>query len=166
MRVTHHHTSATIIGFVVMMTLGCDGSNGPPTGPTTGSMQITVSTQGANPDLDIDGYGVVVDDRAPMAIGVQGVLTIAGLAPGSHFVNLDGLASNCYIVAANQRRVHVVASGLAQLVVYNVLCIPRGIGGPSDGCPWDCFDWSQSAALSKYGIVSAKGRVFKPARVP
>lgn len=142
MRVTHHHTSVTLIGFVIVMTLGCDGSNGPATGPTTGAIHTTVSTEGANPDLDIDGYGVMVDGRAPMAIAVQGELTIAGLAPGSHLVNLSGLASNCYIAATNQRRVDVVAGGLAQLVAYNVQCIPRPTG-PGDGCPWDCFDWSE-----------------------
>jgi len=137
MRVTHRHTSATVIGFVVMMTLGCDAS----TGPTTGSIHVTVSTEGANSDLDTDGYGVMVDTKAPTAIDVQGALTITHLAPGSHLVNLDGLASNCYVVAANQRLVHVVAGELAQLVAYNVLCIPKTTRG---SCVWDCDYWSQS----------------------
>lgn len=162
MRVTHHHTSATLIGFVVIMTLGCDGSNGLATGPTTGAIHITVSTDGTNSDLDTDGYGVMVDGTGSMAIGVQGAVTIDHLAPGSHLVNLDGLAANCYVVAANQRRVHVVASELARLVAYNVQCIPRTTGGDCS----DCDIWSQSVRLSRYDMVSAKGRVSKPARAP
>jgi hypothetical protein len=161
MRVAHHHTSATLIGFVVMMTLGCDGSNGPVTAPTTGAIHITVFTEGANLDLDTDGYGITVDGRSAWAIGIYGALTIDHLAPTSHFVNLNGLASNCS-VATNQRWVDVVAGGLAQLA-YNVECHPM----PTDGdCGWDCYYWSQSARPSRYDIVSAKGRVFKPARVP
>lgn len=166
MRVTHHHTSATLIGCVVMMTLGCDGSNGPPTGPatgpTTGAIHITVSTKGADPDLDIDGYGVMVDGRGPMEIGVQGAVTIDHLKATSHFVTLNGLASNCSVAASNERWIDVVAGGLVELA-YNVECQPL----PADGdCGWECDFWSQSARASRYDIVGAKGRVFPPARAP
>lgn len=144
MRVTHHHISATLIGFVVMMTLGCDASNGPATGPatspTTGAIHITVSTEGATPDLDTDGYGVMVDGRGPMAIGIQGAVTIDHLTPTSHFVTLNGLSSNCSVSASNERWVDVVAGGLAPLA-YNVQCLPRTTDGD---CGWYCYYWSQS----------------------
>ena len=166
MRVIHHHTFATLIGFAVIMTLGCDGSNGPPTGPATGpatgAIHITVSTVGASPDLDADGYVVMVDRRGSMEVGVQGAVTIDRLAPTTHLVNLNGLASNCSMAASNERWVDVVGGGVAQLA-YIVECGPL----PTDGdCGWDCYYWSQSARPSRYDIVSAKGRVFKPARVP
>ena len=164
MRVTHHHTSATLIGFVVMMTLGCDGSNGRATGPTTapatGAIHITVSTEGANADLDTDGYGVMVDGTSPMTIGVQGAVTIDHLSPTSQFVTLYGLASNCSVAASNERWVDVVAGGLAQLA-YKVECQPR-----EESCGWYCYYSRQSALSSRYNVESAKGRVFKTARVP
>ena len=141
MRVTHQHKSATLIGFVVMMTLGCDGSNGPPTGPaaaTTGAIHITVSTKGADPDLDIDGYGVMVDGAGLKEIGVQGAVTIDHLKATTHFVTLNGLASNCSVAASNERWVDVVAGGVAELA-YTVECDPM----PTD-CGWDCLPWSQS----------------------
>ena len=161
MRVTHHHTSATIIGFVVMMALGCDGSTGPVTAPTTGAIHIKVFTEGANLDLDTDGYGITVDGRF-WAIGIYGALTIDHLAPTTHFVNLSGLASNCSVAASNERWVDVVAGGLAELT-YTVTCDPM----PTDGdCGWDCYIWSQSIRPSADDIVSASSRVFKPDRVP
>lgn len=159
MRVTHHLTSATLIGFVVMMTLGCDGLDGRVTGPTTGAIHITVFTEGANLDLDTDGYGITVDGKSAWPIGIYGALTIDHLAPTSHFVNLSGLASNCSVAASNERWIDVVAGGLAELAYY-VECTPR----PTEGdCGWDCYYWSQSARQSRYDIVSAKLRVFRPA---
>ena len=141
MRITHHHSSAALIGFVVMMTLGCDRSNGLPTGPApTGAIHITVSTEGANPDLDTDGYGITVDGSFGLEIGVQGAVTIHHLAPTSHFVNLNGLASNCSVAVSNDRWVDVIAGGLAN-IAYNVKCDPRPTGGD---CGWYCDYWSQS----------------------
>ena len=126
---THGHTSATLISFVVMMTLGCDGSNGPATGPTTGAIHITVSTEGKSGDLDTDGYGVTVDGRAPEAIGVQGALTIADLAPGSHLVSLLGLAANCSVLGTNPRSVDVITgdkTAAPVTVAFSVSCIGTG----------------------------------------
>lgn len=142
MRLTHYNSSSTLIGFVVMMTLGCDGPNGPPTGPLTapktGAIHIIVSTDGADSDLDTDGYGITVDAKFGLAIGVQGAVTIDHLAATTHFVNLNGLASNCSVAVSNNRWVDVVAGGLAELA-YKVEC------HPTDGdCGLDCLPWSRS----------------------
>jgi hypothetical protein len=148
---------------MIVMTLGCDRSNGLPTGPATspqtGAIHITVSTEGSSADFP-DGYGIMVDGRGPMAIGVQGALTVDYLAPTSHFVNLVVLASNCS-VAQNDRWVDVVAGRIAELV-YNVKCDPKSTDGD---CGWYCYYWSQSVRPPRYDIVSAKARA-KLARVP
>jgi len=160
MRVAQHDTSVTLIGLVIVMTLGCDRSRVLPTGPTaTGAIHITVSTEGASSDIDPDGYGVMVDGKGPMVIGVQGALTIDYLVPASHFVNLTDLASNC-AVAPNEQWVDVAAGGLAELA-YKVECNPIP---PEEDCGWDCYYWSQSAQQSSYDIVSTKGRDFTPVR--
>jgi len=159
MRIIHYYPPAAIVGFVVMMTLGCDGSNGPTTGPpATGAIRITVSTEGADPDLDTDGYRITVDGRSGWDIGVRGAVTIDHLTQTSHFVILNGLASNCSVAASNERWVDVVAGGLAELA-YSVKCDPM----PTD-CGWDCYYWSRSVPPSMYDTVSANGRVSKPAR--
>jgi hypothetical protein len=56
-------------------------------------VQVTVATDGI--DLDPDGYGVAVDGALPVAIPVNGTVSITRLTPGSHTVDLGGIVGNC-----------------------------------------------------------------------
>ena len=76
-------------------------------GPTTGVLQVTVSTSGA--DIPANGYTVSVDSGAGQAVTVNGALTISGLKAGTHSVTLYSVAANCTLSGANTRAVDVIA---------------------------------------------------------
>lgn len=84
----------------------------------TGSLQITTSTTGQNPDPD--GYVVTVDGGQNEVIGSNASVTLHNLVPGARTVELTGVASNCS-VEQNPRVVTVVPSGTAQ-TTFNVSC--------------------------------------------
>jgi TolB protein len=95
------------------------------TGTGTGSISVTTQTTGSN--LDPDGYTVAVDGGSPQTVGVNGSLTIAGLSPGNHSVQLAGIASNCTVGAPNPRTVSVT-SGATVATTFQVSCVATGTG--------------------------------------
>src|SRR5580765_3051799 len=136
-----HHLTAAILRLtrrdftalvgVVILRLGCGDSTGPiinglPPGPTTGAIQVVVETAGPDGYVDPDGYSVSIDAGLGHALAIQGTLTIADLAAGSHLVRLGGVASNCLVGGTNPRSVDVVASLNAadpRLVYFFVTCV-------------------------------------------
>ena len=89
--------------------LACSGEN--LSAPTTGSVQVTVATTGADPDPD--GYAVTVDGSDRGTLGVSGTLTVEGLGAGDHLVGLSGVAGNCQVQGGNPRTVSVAAGATA-----------------------------------------------------
>jgi hypothetical protein len=85
-----------------------------------GSIVVSVITVGE--DLDADGFEVVVDGLAPVAIDINGSMTATGLAPGEYTVDLRDLAFNCSVNGANPRQVTVNA-GAETPVVLEVACL-------------------------------------------
>ena len=93
--------SVSMAGALALLVAACGGPA--PTGPLdeappapqlpTGSIQITVATSGAS--LDPDGYQLLLDGSPNGPIAVDGTLTLE-VDVGLHFVQLDGLAFNCY----------------------------------------------------------------------
>src|SRR5947209_13453674 len=88
-------------------------------GPTTGVLQVSVSTSGA--DLPTNGYTVSVDSGAGQPAPVNGKLSLAGLNAGGHGVTLYGLATNCTLSGVNTRAVEVIA-GDTVVVAFSVGC--------------------------------------------
>jgi len=88
-------------------------------GPTTGVLQVTVSTSGA--DLPANGYTVSVDSGPGQAVTVNGAVTISGLNTGTHSVTLYGVAQNCALSGVNTRAVDVIAGDTVP-VAFNVGC--------------------------------------------
>ena len=86
---------------------------------TSGSMAVSASTAGE--DIDPDGYEVVIEGGAPSAIGINGSMTIGGLAPGDYWVELQGEAFNCDVGDSNYRSVTVTAGQETQ-VTFSVNC--------------------------------------------
>jgi hypothetical protein len=77
---------------------GCgDGSTEP--APTTGSIEIAVTTTGES--LDPDGYTIALDGGAAVAIGVNETRTLPQVSPGDHSVQLEAVASNCALAVNN-----------------------------------------------------------------
>ena len=96
----------------------CGGGEGL-TGPTTGTLEVASSTSGA--ELDPDGYTVQIDTEPARGIGIAGTIRSTGVAPGTHTVQLGGLASNCMVSGDNPRSVSV-ARGETATVTFEVKC--------------------------------------------
>src|SRR3989442_12415097 len=84
-----------------------------PLAPRIGDVRLTVATSGA--DLDPDGYSVVLDGGAGLAVAVNDSRTISGLSAGRHSALLSGLAPNCTVGGANPRDIEVGTRETTQL---------------------------------------------------
>lgn len=78
---------------------------------TTGSLEVTATTTGNEPDPN--GYGVSVDGSLEQTIGINGTVTFSDLPPGDHEVELTGVAGNCSVAGENPRNVEVTAGATA-----------------------------------------------------
>jgi hypothetical protein len=87
----------------------------------TGSLTVTASTSGSNPDSD--GYSVVVDGGQSTSLASNGSASFTGLQAGSHTVTLStsSIAANCTLSSTNPQTVSVAAGGTAT-ATFNVTC--------------------------------------------
>ena len=100
----------------------------PPT--SSGTLRITTVTTGGG--TDPDGYSIAVDGGAAQPIAVNGNVSLANVAAGSHSVGLSGLAANCALQGANPRSATVGAGATAQLR-FEITCTGGGGGGGGGG---------------------------------
>ena len=130
----HLHRTALppiMLGAGLFILVACGGED--LVRPTTGTLEVTTSTTGA--DLDEDGYLLTLDDRPEEAIDVREDLAISDLAPGDHFVTLSGVAQTCTLVGAGARTVTVIAGDTVN-VTFRINCesitppAPPGGGDP------------------------------------
>jgi len=93
-----------------------------PPPPTTGDLTVITSTTGASPDPD--GYSVTVDDATSQSIATNSTsgVSFTGLTPGSHKVELTGVAANCTVTAPNPRTVSVTAGG-PNATTFAIACV-------------------------------------------
>jgi hypothetical protein len=101
----------------VAASLACKGSSLDV--PTTGSLEVTASTTGSEPDPD--GYTVQVDDGTEQAIAPAGVYSSPDLSSGNHTVQLGGIATNCAVAGGRARTVDVRA-GEKTMVPFEITC--------------------------------------------
>jgi hypothetical protein len=106
MNKTHPSLVAALLGLTAILTVGC-GDSGGPAEPTTGTLEITVSTDSANVAVDPGGYTLVIDGGAGQAVGANATVTITGLPTGPHLVRLDGVAPNYAVNGNNPRWAYV-----------------------------------------------------------
>jgi hypothetical protein len=97
----------------------CGDDNNVVNPPTTGSIQVTAATSGAEPDAD--GYTVSVDGAGGQAVGVNGSVTFTNQAAGDHTVELSGVAANCTVAGDNPRTV-TVAAGTTAPTTFSITC--------------------------------------------
>jgi hypothetical protein len=97
-----------------------------PAPPQTGSIHITTRTSGDNQDGD--GYDVVVDGGTSQHMQSTDAITVNGVDPGDHTVELSGLASNC-TVDGEHRDVTVTAGETAN-VDFNINCSAPSVNNP------------------------------------
>lgn len=97
--------------------LACSGDD--LSGPTTGSIEVTTATSGA--EVDPDGYIVQVDADQPQPIGSSSTFRSASVSPGNHTIRLAGMASNCALAGDNPRPV-TIAAGETTAVLFQAIC--------------------------------------------
>ena len=85
----------------------------------TGALQVTTVTVGDT--LDPDGYTVTLDDVTAEAIPINGSVTFSALEPGSHSVELGGVARNCSVSGENRQTATVTAGATTQ-VSFGINC--------------------------------------------
>lgn len=99
---------------------------GAPSAPalTAGSIRVEVATSGTGAP---EAYEVIVDGGEPRAIAPNASLTVSGIAPGAHTVELAAVPFNCVVDGANPRET-IVAEAATSEVSFAVSCeaVPRG----------------------------------------
>lgn len=129
-----------------------------------GDLEVTASTTGDDPDPD--GYTVTVDEADPRPLDPNGTVTVAGLARGTHGVELGDVASNCSVQGENARQVEVPAGGTGS-TTFEVECEARegdlevraSTSGPfadTDGYEV-ILDADRSRSLGPNGAVTFRG---------
>ncbi len=96
----------------------CDEAT--PTGPTVGTVRVTATTSGPNPDTD--GYTVSLDGGTGLALAsTGGEVFFTNIAPGTGSVELTDVAGNCTVDGANPASATVTA-GDTTTVAFDVTC--------------------------------------------
>jgi hypothetical protein len=124
--------------------IGCGGGD-VTVPPTTGALEITTSTSGAEPDAD--GYVVQMDAGAAQAIGPAATLTMSGITESNHRVQLGEVAANCTVAGGNPRTVGIIA-GETTTVSFAVTC---------SATPLLWQNMAGGAASSEYALVDVWG---------
>lgn len=93
-----------------------------------GALQVITHTTGAR--LDPDGYQLVLDDDAPLGIGIEDTLELPGLPIGGHRLRLAGLASNCVAADLPFRTATIVPADLTT-VRFEISCLEPPVEGTS-----------------------------------
>lgn len=144
---------------MLITALGCSGGDNP-TGPATGTLEITASTFGLEPD--VDGYTIQLDGESPQAISSEGTLRTEGMT-GNHSIQLGGIAANCAVSTQNPRAISITP-GQTTTVSFTVTCrattgslqVTSSTSGPSsdpDGYTIT-LDGTQRGALGTSGGVN------------
>lgn len=108
-----------ILFVIAASTLACQGDN-LPLAPAVGTLEITASTTGAEPDAD--GYTVQMDDQPAQVIGAAATVQATAITAGNHTVQLAGIAGNCSVVGENPRSI-IITAGETTTVSFEVACI-------------------------------------------
>jgi hypothetical protein len=117
-------TSPLITALATWACAAC--SPGAPSSPgvTTGSILVGVATSGAEAP---DAFQVTVDDGRAHGVSSNGSVSLGGIPPGTHAVELISIPVNCAVDGSNPREAIVGEAGTAE-VGFTVLCVtvPRG----------------------------------------
>lgn len=110
---------ASLATLVVFGNGACGGSDSSGPEDESGELDVTTSTRGLR--LDPDGYAIIVDDGAPLAIGTSGTVTVSDLPTGPLGVELSDRASNCSVEGDNPRVVAIDAGAVAR-TTFQLVC--------------------------------------------
>jgi len=97
--------------------LACGGED-PPTGPTTGTILVTVATIGQGVPAD---YRAVLDGGESRPVTINGTVLFRGVSAGEHTLALTDVPSNCSVTSPNPAAVTVLG-GETSSVAMAVSC--------------------------------------------
>ncbi len=90
-------------------------------GASTGAIEVSTVTAGRGSDPD--GYSIHLDGGVDgPTIGLNARVTITPVSPGSHSVELGGLAPNCSVFDGNTSQTVDVAPGVTATVAFTITC--------------------------------------------
>lgn len=89
-------------------------------GVAPGSVEITVTTTGANPDAN--GYQLVLNEATSQLVDANGTATFVGLQPGSYQVTLFGLDGSCAVQGSGASQIFTITSGMVTTVGFTIDC--------------------------------------------
>jgi hypothetical protein len=121
MRSGHRLLAAAIWVTFSLTWLGCGGGGSDITVPQLGTLEVTTSTSGPEPDPD--GYLISVDGGQPTPVGANAIFRLADLPAGQHALELSGLAGNCFVTGGTRLEVGVAADEVTA-ASYAVTCEP------------------------------------------
>jgi Tol biopolymer transport system component len=108
-----------VVGLAACESSGTDPDPGPGPGGPPGTMTLVTATSGTQPDSD--GYTIMLDGTAHGSIGPTDSVTVEGLEPGSHAVELADIEFNCATLGQFTRTV-TIGSDAGAVVDYGVAC--------------------------------------------
>ena len=127
----------TLLVFLVGAVAASCSSDGP-TAPTTGGVQVSVNVSG--PDVDANGFSVVIDGSNSRTVAAGGQTTFSGLSIGQHTLQILDVADNCQPTGGDSRTVTVTA-GQDASTIFTVSCDAVVAGG-----------WSYSSDFALAGV--------------
>ncbi|HEX6407398.1 MAG TPA: Ig-like domain repeat protein, partial [Gemmatimonadales bacterium] len=87
--------------------------------PTVGSIRVTTTTTGTNPDAD--GYQFAIDGGTAQHIDPSGAVTVPDIPTGGHRVVLSNVAANCSVAGGTSKNV-TVAEGQTAEAAFAIDC--------------------------------------------
>lgn len=137
--------------------------------PSTGTLEVATVTSGSSQDAD--GYAFTIDGGTAQPIGVSATVSVAGLAPGSHSIQLQGAAANCTITGENPLAATITA-GVTARVTFAVGCVAAPgaltVTTTTSGSPVDpdgytvAIDNGAASALGVNASVTIQGLAAGP----
>jgi YVTN family beta-propeller protein len=85
-----------------------------PSDPAT--LRLGIATTGTNPDPD--GYVYSLDGSAPAALATNDVVVVGGLNPGTHQLDVDGVAANCTLTGGASRSIGLFEGDTTDIILH------------------------------------------------
>ncbi|MFW6083811.1 MAG: hypothetical protein ACODAA_01205, partial [Gemmatimonadota bacterium] len=112
-----------LAGVLALGLAACGDDDGGPTDPdpdpTTGSVEVSASTTGEEPDPD--GYTVTLDGANGQSLAIDGTVTFEDVDEGEHAIELTDVAANCSVDGANPKS-RTVTAGETATATFDVVC--------------------------------------------
>src|SRR5262245_29323451 len=132
-------------------------SCGDPAGPPDGTLAVSTTTSGDDPDTD--GFQLTIDGSDPLALFPGSTAELA-LSPGRHTLELVGVAAHCSVSPATSVEVDITA-GSTTSVAFQISCPLTGvrITVTTTGQDLDPDGYRVMADSSDRGAIASNGTV-------